>query len=78
MDVSRFRLEEAHEDQWQAIADLVNLTYRGDQGWTRETHIIQGDRTNRQAIESALSKPDAYFFVVNWVNMYANRRKLMP
>ena len=71
MDVSRFRLEEAHEDQWQAIADLVNLTYRGDQGWTRETHIIQGDRTNRQAIESALSKPDAYFFVVNQPKLLA-------
>lgn len=71
MDVSQFRLEEAHEDQWQAIADLVNLTYRGDQGWTRETHIIQGDRTNRQEIESVLSKPDAYFFVVNQPKLLA-------
>ena len=65
MDFSHFRLEKAGQEQAQAVADLVNLTYRGETGWTRETHIIQGDRTNRQEIETAMSNPDAQFFVIN-------------
>ncbi|MBL0011438.1 MAG: GNAT family N-acetyltransferase [Nitrosomonas sp.] len=65
MDFSHFRLEKAGQDQALAIADLVNLTYRGETGWTRETHIIQGDRTNRQEVEIAMSNPDAHFFIVN-------------
>lgn len=65
MDFSHFRLEKARYGQVQAICDLVNLTYRGETGWTRETHIIQGDRTGRQEIETALSNPNAHFFVVN-------------
>lgn len=65
MDFSHFRLEKASRDQAQAIADLVNLTYRGETGWTRETHIIQGDRTNRQEVETAMLHPDARFFVFN-------------
>jgi len=65
MDFSHFRLEKARYDQSQAICDLVNLTYRGETGWTTEASIIQGARTNRQEIETALSKPDAHFFVVN-------------
>ncbi|MDP3280089.1 MAG: GNAT family N-acetyltransferase [Nitrosomonas sp.] len=65
MDFSHFRLEKADQDQAQAITDLVNLTYRGETGWTRETHIIQGDRTNRQEVATAMSNPDARFFVIN-------------
>ena len=72
MDFSHFRLEKARFDQSQEICDLVNLTYRGDTGWTRETHIIQGARTNRQEIESAMSNPDANFFVVNQPNALAS------
>ncbi|AEJ01925.1 GCN5-related N-acetyltransferase [Nitrosomonas sp. Is79A3] len=65
MDFSHFCLEKASRDQAQAIADLVNLTYRGETGWTRETHIIQGDRTNQQEVETAMSNPGARFFVIN-------------
>lgn len=65
MDFSHFHLEKAGQDQAQAIADLVNLTYRGEAGWTRETHIIQGDRTNRQEVETAMTTPGAQFFIIN-------------
>ncbi len=65
MDFSYFRLEKAGRGQAQAITDLVNLTYRGETGWTRETHIIQGDRTNRQEVETAMTAPDAQFFIIN-------------
>ena len=72
MDFSSFHLEKARYDQSQDISDLVNLTYRGDFGWTRETHIIRGDRTNRQEIESAMLNPNAYFLVINLPKILAS------
>ena len=64
IDLSRFILEKATPDHCHDICNLVNLTYRGETGWTRETHIIGGDRTNLSEISAALTKPDAQFFVV--------------
>lgn len=61
----RFRLEKAKLNQSREICGLINLTYRGAAGWTRETHIIQGNRTSLYEIETAIANPDAHFFVVN-------------
>lgn len=72
MDFSSLHLQKARYNQSQDISDLVNLTYRGDLGWTRETHIIGGDRTNRQAIESAMCNPNAHFLVVNLPKILAS------
>ncbi len=63
-DFSRFTLTQASHDHCQDICDLINLTYRGDSGWTRETHIISGDRTNLDEITLAMAKPNAQFYVV--------------
>ncbi len=65
VNFSRFHLEEAKPNQSHEICELVNLTYRGEIGWTKETHIIQGDRTNHHEIASAISNPYSHFFVVN-------------
>ena len=72
MDLSQFRLVKAHDGQWQAIADLVNLTYRGDLGGRRIMKKKRGDRTNRQAIESAMCNPNAHFLVVNLPKILAS------
>lgn len=69
IDFSALRLEKARLDQSQDIADLVNLTYRGKTGWTTEAHIIQGDRTHRQKIETALSNSYAHFLVIYQAQM---------
>lgn len=63
--LARFSLEKARPNQSSKICDLINLTYRGEVGWTRETHIVQGNRTNHDDIEAAIANPDAHFFVVN-------------
>lgn len=68
LNLSSLRFERAGQAEIQAICDLVNLTYRGKFGWTTEVAIIQGDRTNYQEIEAALSKPDANFLVVQQQN----------
>ncbi len=65
MDFSTLSFEKASINQAQAISDLINLTYRGTTGWTTEAAIIQGDRTNRQEIESAIMNPGGHFFIVS-------------
>lgn len=72
MNFSAFRFEKAAIDQAQAISDLINLTYRGNSGWTTEAAIIRGDRTNRQEIETAMLNPDAHFFVASLPAMLAS------
>lgn len=72
MNFSTFRLEKAGYHQAQAISDLINLTYRGETGWTTEASIIQGDRTDRQEIETAMTNPDSCFFVANQPFMLAS------
>jgi ribosomal protein S18 acetylase RimI-like enzyme len=62
---SNLKLEEAKLNQSSELCNLVNLTYRGEVGWTRETHIVQGDRTSLGEMQAAISNPDAHFFVIN-------------
>ncbi|SES66295.1 Ribosomal protein S18 acetylase RimI [Nitrosomonas marina] len=64
IDLSQLILEPAVPVHCRDICDLINLTYRGETGWTRETHIIGGDRTNLDEISTAMAKPDARFYVV--------------
>lgn len=65
MNINDYNTQRATSNQSQEICDLINLAYRGDTGWTRETQIIEGNRTNRQEVELALSNPDACFLVMN-------------
>jgi len=69
--LSRFVLEPATIEHCPDICNLVNLTYRGDTGWTRETHIIGGDRTNFNEITTAMAKSGAQFYVVYLQKMLA-------
>jgi ribosomal protein S18 acetylase RimI-like enzyme len=62
--LSQFTLAQALPRHCQDICNLVNLTYRGDRGWTREAHIIGGDRTTLGEITTAMAKPGARFYVV--------------
>ena len=64
VDLSQFTLEKAEISHSQDICNLINLTYRGESGWTRETHIIGGNRTNLDEITQAMEKTDAQFYVV--------------
>ncbi|MCC6922058.1 MAG: GNAT family N-acetyltransferase [Nitrosomonas sp.] len=62
--LSQFTLVQALPQHSRDICDLINLAYRGDRGWTRETHIIGGDRTTPDEIAAARAKPGARFYVV--------------
>ena len=45
----------ATDDDLEAIAALVNASYRGQGGWTTEAGVIDGDRTNAAALRADLA-----------------------
>jgi len=58
-----FDLIEATEEQAGEINDLVNLAYRGENGWTRETNIVSGDRSTVEEVLGYLADPNTYLFI---------------
>ena len=59
----KLNLEEAKQEHTEQICNLVNLAYRGEVGWTKETGIVSGDRTNAPEVEELISNPDARLLV---------------
>ena len=57
------KLEKAQRGQVKEICELVNLAYRGEEGWTRETDLVQGGRVTCSQIKSIVSNPDAHLLV---------------
>lgn len=50
-----------------ALAHLIDSAYRGEsglRGWTTETHLIGGQRTDAQEIGSLLTQDNIQFFVL--------------
>lgn len=57
------KLELSNISQLNEILDLVNLAYRGEYGWTRETDIVDGKRASEAEIRSAIEDPNSHFLV---------------
>ncbi|NKB38592.1 MAG: GNAT family N-acetyltransferase [Gammaproteobacteria bacterium] len=57
------KLENASQEHVDSICDLVNLSYRGENGWTRETGFVSGDRIRPGEVQDYLSNPKAHFLV---------------
>lgn len=47
-------LERARDEDAQAITDLMNKAYRGDDGWTTEQGLVSGERIQIEAVEQDL------------------------
>lgn len=58
MKFERATVADAHE-----ISALMNLAYRGAQGWTTESHLIEGARCAVQDIEDEIRSPNTYYFI---------------
>ena len=59
----KFRLQAATNRDIEDIVHLVNLAYRGDEGWTKETHLVAGNRTTADEIKQYLADSSTYLFV---------------
>lgn len=56
-------LERARTEDSTDIAQLINLAYRGDIGWTTEAKIIAGNRVSTQTINTLLDDATIHFLV---------------
>ncbi|MCF6207883.1 MAG: GNAT family N-acetyltransferase [Ghiorsea sp.] len=61
-------LKLAEIEQAEEICNLVNIAYRGDIGWTKETDIVGGDRTTILEIKSAIQKNNSYLLIATQGN----------
>lgn len=57
------RLKSPNTDDATELCDLVNSAYRGEQGWTKETDIVSGERTNTQDIKALILNPKSHLLV---------------
>ena len=61
-------LTAASASQVEEIRNLVNIAYRGDVGWTRETDIVKGARTRSDEIRQYLENSNAHLLVATTDN----------
>ena len=45
------------------ICELLNLAYRGAEGWTTESALVKGDRCSESDVVSDINKPNNYLLV---------------
>lgn len=54
----------ARSYQSQEISNLVNISYRGEIGWTKEGHLVSGDRVSAKQIEDIILHKNSYLLIV--------------
>jgi len=59
----KITFEPAHVDDTESINMLINQAYRGKKGWTRETEIVEGDRSSANDVKALIQSPKAHLFV---------------
>lgn len=61
----KYVLEEARKEQIEDIRDLVNLAYRGESGWTKETDLVEGARSDTDEVKEYISGPNTHLLVAH-------------
>ena len=50
------------------ISQLLNIAYRGDQGWTTENKLVLGDRCTTKDIENEIESEDSHYLIYRFNN----------
>jgi len=56
-------LDRANVDDAEKLSLLINQAYRGLEGWTRETEIVEGERSSLEDVRSLIQTPDLHMLV---------------
>src|SRR5689334_13406896 len=57
---NEYKIEVARDSDAERLSELVNSAYRGDyarQGWTTEADLLDGTRTDADALKSIIARP---------------------
>lgn len=58
-------LEEANYEQIDEIFNLINMAYRGESGWTKETDIVSGNRADLEEVKEYISNQKSHLLVAS-------------
>ncbi|MFE8073463.1 GNAT family N-acetyltransferase [Marinobacteraceae bacterium S3BR75-40.1] len=56
-------LKRADIEDAERLNLLINEAYRGEEGWTRETEIVNGQRSSVDGIRALIKRPDSHLLV---------------
>ena len=57
------KLELANINDAVRVCELLNLAYRGPEGWTTESALVEGNRCSESDIISDIKSPNNYLLV---------------
>jgi len=63
--LKNLKLVPASIEDAERIKDLINLCYRGMDGWTKETKIVSGDRISIDDTKTLIQKHNSKMFTVS-------------
>ena len=66
--MTEINLHKAKAENAEEICQLINTAYRGDLGWTNETYIVAGERTNINDVEALLNKSNSHMLIATYSN----------
>ncbi len=58
------QFREATLDDTKEIVELINIAYRGEDGWSTENSLVSGDRTTENEVIRYLYNPKSHLFVL--------------
>ncbi len=58
-------LKEADKEQIYEICNLINLAYRGESGWTKETDLVSGNRAEPDEVREYLTNQKSHLLVAS-------------
>lgn len=59
----KYKLELPNLNDASELSQLINDAYRGETGWTRETGIVSGERTNINDTKALIANPKSHLLV---------------
>ena len=51
-------------EEVKEIVELINIAYRGEQGWTTENALVSGERTTANEVIGYISNPKSHLFIL--------------
>lgn len=62
-ELKKLTLKPASIDDAEHLNLLINQAYRGQEGWTRETEIVDGKRSSVEDVKDLIQKPYSHMLV---------------
>jgi len=54
----------AKKEDLNSLEIMINKAYRGEEGWTRETKLVSGNRVSFKELKNILDDKNSYLFVL--------------